>query len=304
MLSKTLFVTALAPIVWGSTYLVTVTLLPPGLPLTAAVIRALPAGLLLLLLVRRLPHGAWWWKALVLGALNIAVFFALLFVAAYRLPGGVAATVGAVQPLIVAALATLVLKDRLSRRVVLSGVAGTAGVALLVLQSQARLDPVGLTAALGGAVSMGAGVVLTKKWGQFEKPLTMTAWQLVAGGLVLTPLALVVEGVPSELSMMNVTGYLYLSLIGTAAAYVLWFRGIQRLPVTAPAFIGLLSPVMAALLGRLVLKEELSVLQGLGAALIVGAILVVTVRSPRRTLRGPRPVPRISAKAKMRTALR
>lgn len=284
MLSKTgstLLITALAPIVWGSTYLVTVALLPPGLPLTAAVLRALPAGLLLLLVVRRLPRGSWWWKALVLGGLKIGFFFALLFVAAYRLPGGVAATVGAVQPLIVAGLATWVLKDRLSLKVVLAGIAGAAGVALLVLSSQARLDTVGVLAALGGAVSMAAGIVLAKKWGKAEKPLIMTAWQLVAGGLLLVPLMLIVEGPPQELSAANLSGYLYLSVIGTAVAYVLWFRGIQRLPVTAPSFLGLLSPVVAAFLGWLVMGEQLSLLQGAGGLLVLGSILTVNVRRRR-----------------------
>lgn len=299
MLSKTaqtLLVTALAPMVWGSTYLVTVTLLPSGLPLTAAVLRAVPAGLLLLLIVRRLPRGSWWWKSLVLGGLNIGVFFALLFVAAYRLPGGVAATVGAVQPLIVAGLATWILRDRLSLPVVLSGIAGATGVALLVLQSQARLDVIGVFAALGGAVSMAAGVVLSKKWGKAEKPLTMTAWQLLGGGLLMVPLMFVVEGPPPVLSAANLAGYLYLSVVGTAVAYVLWFRGIQRLPVTAPSFLGLLSPVVAALLGWLVMGERLSPLQGLGGLLVVGSILVVAAGSRRaggvtRSLPGARSQP-------------
>ena len=66
----------LGPVIWGSTYIVTTELLPPDRPFTAALLRTLPAGLLL-----------------VLAALNIGVFQALLFVAAYRLPGGVAAVV-------------------------------------------------------------------------------------------------------------------------------------------------------------------------------------------------------------------
>ncbi len=76
-------VTALVPAIWGTTYLVTTELLPPERPLLAAVLRALPAGLLLVLLTCRLPQGVWWWKAMLLGALNIGGFFALLFVAAY-----------------------------------------------------------------------------------------------------------------------------------------------------------------------------------------------------------------------------
>ena len=99
--------TAIAPAIWGSTYLVTTGLLPQGYPLTVAMLRALPAGLILLLLVRRLPTGGWWWRSFVLGALNFSIFWALLFVSAYRLPGGVAATVGAIQPLIVLLLALI-----------------------------------------------------------------------------------------------------------------------------------------------------------------------------------------------------
>lgn len=84
--------TATAPAVWGSTYVVTTELLPAGYPLTVAMLRALPAGLLLLLLVRRLPQGVWWPRTFLLGSLNFSFFWAMLFVSAYRLPGGVAAT--------------------------------------------------------------------------------------------------------------------------------------------------------------------------------------------------------------------
>ena len=83
--------TALAPAIWGSTYLVTSEWLPPDRPFTAALLRVLPAGLLLLLITRHSPAAPDRWRLLVLSALNIGVFQALLFVAAYRLPGGLAA---------------------------------------------------------------------------------------------------------------------------------------------------------------------------------------------------------------------
>src|SRR6476659_1783882 len=92
----TLALAALAPIAWGSTYAVTTEFLPPGRPLFTALMRALPAGLALLALTRTPPCGAWIWRAAVLGMLNIGTFFPLLFLAAYRLPGGVAAVLGAV----------------------------------------------------------------------------------------------------------------------------------------------------------------------------------------------------------------
>lgn len=97
--------TAAAPAIWGSTYIVTSEYLPPDRPFTAALIRTLPAGLLLLLLTRRLPSRQDGWRLMVLGTLNIGIFQALLFVAAYRLPGGLAAVLGAIQPLLVMVLA-------------------------------------------------------------------------------------------------------------------------------------------------------------------------------------------------------
>ncbi|RQW97557.1 EamA family transporter, partial [Micromonospora globispora] len=104
--------TAAAPTAWGTTYLVTSELLPADRPLWSGVLRALPAGLLLLAVTRHRPHGAWWWRAAVLGALNIGAFFPLLFYAAYRLPGGTAAVLGAAQPLLVAALSVVALGER------------------------------------------------------------------------------------------------------------------------------------------------------------------------------------------------
>lgn len=278
----TVLVTALAPAIWGTTYLVTTELLPPDRPLLAAVLRALPAGLLLLAVTRRLPHGVWWWRAFALGALNIGVFLALLFIAAYRLPGGVAATVGAVQPLFAAGLSAGLLGERLSPRTVVAGLAGVGGVSLLVLRSDARLDTVGVAAALGGALVMAAGVVLAKRWTSPAPLLATTGWQLVAGGLLLLPVALAVEGPPpSTLTGANLAGYAYLSIIGAAVAYALWFRGIRALPTTAVSFLALLSPLVATLLGMVVLGQQLNTLQAVGGLVVLGALVTAQTTDTR-----------------------
>ena len=266
--------TALTPVVWGTTYLVATGFLPDERPLLAAAMRALPAGLLLVAFFRRLPKGDWWWKVGVLGALNIGLFFALLFVAAYRLPGGVAATVGAVQPLVVSALAWPLLAERFSRSKAVAGVLGVSGVWLLVSRGEAALDPVGLAAALGAAISMASGVVLTKRWGRPAPLLLFTGWQLVAGGLLLAPLALVFEGPPPRLGLTEAAGFVYLGLVGTVFAYALWFRGIERLPASAVSFLSLLSPLVATALGFLVLGETLTPTQLLGALTVFAGVLL------------------------------
>ncbi|MER5264150.1 EamA family transporter [Actinosynnema sp. NPDC002837] len=270
--------TALAPAVWGTTYYVTTEYLPPDRPLLAGLLRALPAGLLLVAVTRQLPKGDWWWRSLVLGTLNIGVFLPLLFLAAYRLPGGVAATVGAVQPLVVAGLAVVLLGQRMTARVALAGVAGVVGVALLVLRADARLDWVGVAAALGGAVVMAAGVVLSKRWTTPAPLLAVTGWQLVAGGVVLLPVTLLVEGPPPALTAANVGGFVYLGVIGGALSYALWFRGIRVLAATQVTFLGLLSPVVATAVGWLVLSQDLTALQVVGAVVVLGALVTAQLK--------------------------
>lgn len=274
--------TALTPAIWGTTFLVTTELLPPDRPLLAALIRVLPAGLLLLATARRLPSGDWWWRSLVLGTLNIGLFAPLLFVAAYRLPGGVAAIAGALQPLVVAGLAAVLLGQRLSPRTAVAAVAGVAGMSLLVLQANARLDPVGLAAAFAGTLAMASGVVLSKHWTTSAPLLAVTGWQLVAGGLLLLPVTLVFEGLPTEpLTAANLAGYGYLTTVGTALAYSLWFWGIRALPPTNVSFLGLLSPLVATALGWGVLDQRLTAAQGLGGLVVLAAVVIAQLRTGR-----------------------
>jgi len=268
--------TAIAPLTWGSTYAVTTQWLPPGQPLSTAAVRALPAGLLLAAVTRTLPKGVWWWRAAVLGTLNIGAFFALLFVAAYRLPGGMAAVLGAIQPLLVAGLSVPLLAQRPSRLTLAAGLVGVGGVALVVLQAVSRPDPLGVAAGLAGAAAMATGIVLGKRWGRPKgvSVLAFTGWQLTFGGLLLAPAALLAEGLPRHLSATNLGGYLYLAGINTLLAYWLWFRGTAKLPSTALSFLSLLSPVGAALIGWVALSQHLSPLQIVGLLLaLAGTVL-------------------------------
>jgi probable blue pigment (indigoidine) exporter len=276
--------TAVAPVLWGCTYLVTTELLPPGYPITVSMLRALPAGLLLLLLVRRLPAGRWWWRSLVLGATNITLFWICLFVGAYRLPGGVAATVGAVQPLLVLGLSALVLRSRVPAGAVAGALLGVGGVALLVLTPGARLDALGVGATLLGAASMALGVVLTRRWGAGLPLLTLTAWQLTAGGLLLVPLAVALEPALPPPTVGSVGGILFLALPGAVLSYILWFRGIAQLGPPRVTLLGLLSPLTAVLLGWAVRGEALEPPQALGALLVLSSIVLGRSPAPRRAL--------------------
>jgi probable blue pigment (indigoidine) exporter len=273
-LTMLLATTALAPLSWGTTYAVTTEFLPHNRPLLAGAIRALPAGLVLLSFTRVLPKGAWWWKSALLGTLNIGAFFAFLFLAASRLHGGVAAALGAIQPLISAGLAAFVLKERLRKQTAIAGVLGVLGVTMIVLQPGAHLDALGVAAGLGGALSMACGVTLTKRWKPDVPLLAFTSWQLCAGGILLAFASLLVEGRPPQLTGRNTVGFLWLAVVGTALAYSLWFRGIGRLPIANVTLLALCSPVVAVAIGYLFLAQHLGALQVAGVAVVLGALWV------------------------------
>lgn len=284
--------TAIAPIVWGTTYIVTTKLLPPGHPMFAAMMRSLPAGLIALLISRQLPHGVWVLRSFVLGVLNMGAFFPLLFVAAQNLPGGVAATLGASQPIMVAFLTVGILHQRLSGLSLLWGVIGVVGVGLVVLGPGAGMNAVGVAAGLAGAASMAVGVTLAKKWGRppGASAIAFAGWQLTAAGLMLLLPALLIDGVPT-IDAKAWLGYAWLGIVGALLAYSLWFAGIRQLPVTATALLGLLSPLVAALLGAVLAGESLAPIQLVGFGLALAAMVAGQLTAKPASLPPPKGSP-------------
>jgi probable blue pigment (indigoidine) exporter len=284
---RALALTAFAPAAWGTTYLVTERLLPPDRPLLSATLRALPTGLVLLAATRRLPSGEWWWRAALLGLCNIGLFFPLLFLAAYRLPGGLASTLQATSPLAVMALAALVIGERAGRRRVVAAGVGLIGVTLLVLRSPGHLDPLGLTAAFGSVVVSALGFVLIKRWTPPVDMLTLVSWQLVVGGAALLPVAWVVEGPPPHMGTAAVSGYLWLMVAGTGVAYWCWFTGLRAMPAGAVALVGLVNPVVGTGLGVVVAGEAFGWTQALGVLLVLGGVIAGQTRASgeRRVVR-------------------
>jgi len=296
---RILFTAALAPLIWGSTFFVTTQFLPGWPPLWVAALRALPMGLLLLLWTRsRLPR-AWWGRTATLGLLSMGVFWALLFIAVYRLPGGVAATVGAINPLVVALLAGPLLGERLRPYTLGAAALGIVGVAMVVLGPSARLDVWGILAAVGGNLSSALGGVLTRRWGQppLLKLMGFIGWQLCAAGVFLLVLALTLGGSLPALEGRNLGALAYLGLLGAGLTFAVWIRGLQRLPASRIAILGLLSPVMALTLDVLVLHKTLSSVQVLGVVLVLSGIVLeqsfasrrasVTLKSARATPHSP-----------------
>lgn len=233
-------------------------------------IRALPAGLILLLIARRLPHGEWWWKSLVLGALNVGGFFVLIFVAGARLPSSLAASLMSTSAAVMMLFAWLLLRQRPTLAATLGALSGIGGVALMMGVGSGPVDAWGVAASLGAMASSSLGFILAARWGSGLPATTVTAWQLTLGGLMIVPFAAGFEGAPPHLDPPAVLGFAYVTVIATALGYVVWFRGLQKLPAATVGMIGLLNPVTGVALGVAFAGEVF------GAPQVIGFVLVLT----------------------------
>ena len=273
--SRFAYVSALTPLIFGTTYLLTTNFLPPDRPLLAALMRSLPTGLVLVV-GSKLPSRVWLSRFLLLSVLWASAVFPLLFFAAYHLPGGVAAVINSLGPICVVLVGVPILGTAIRRVQLIAGGLGVLGVALLVLRSNAKLDALGILAMVAVVVMMAFGTVLTKRWGNPPGmgPIRVTGWTFLFAGLTLLPFTLAFEGLPSSVTPKEVGGLVYLVVISGIFAYALWFWGIGQLTAASVTFLGLLNPIMAALLGWWVLDQRLNLLQLVGAALVLVSVVL------------------------------
>lgn len=271
---KDTLITMLAPILWGSTYAITSLLIPINKPIFVALMRGLPIGLILLIYYRQFPKGIWLLKSIILGTLNIGGFFLFLFISVYRLPGGIASILGSVQPIFTIFFSWLLLKETPTKNSLIAVLMTITGVSLLLLKTNAAIDPIGIMSALAGAIFMSLGVVLTKYW---DKPsginnMTFTSWQLFFGSLILIPITFLVEGGIPSLNITNILGLFILGVFNTGLGYYLWFRGISKLSPTKVSFLGPVNPLTAFLLGFIFLKQTINFIQILGVLIIIFSV--------------------------------
>jgi drug/metabolite transporter (DMT)-like permease len=281
-----LLITAVAPIAWGSSYVVTHQLLPPDAPLWGALLRALPAGLILLALSRRLPRGSWWWRSLLLGAVNVGGFFVLIYITGQRLASGLAATLMSSAALVMMLFAWALLHQRPRLIAAIGAFVGLLGVAIMMGVGGGPVDGWGVAASLAAMVASSFGFILTARWGAQVPAITMSSWQLVGGALLLIPVALVLEGPPPTLTPSSTLGFVYLTVVATAVAYAAWFTGLRRLPASVVGVVGLLNPVTGVALGVAIGGEAFGVPQGVGLGLVLAGIGLGSLPARRSTPAG------------------
>ncbi len=289
-----LFLAMIPAFLWGTTYAVTQETLANWPALLLGALRALPAGLLLIALKPSLPTKTQWRPIVIIGCINIGVFFSLIFLMALRLPSAVA-SVGMVSvPVFAMIIYWVVYKQKPSLLKLACGLGLVVFAWALFNPSSMTLDPIGMLAMLGAISCIVIGSLLTQALGKSMHWYGVVTWQLIIGGFGLSLAALVqyliqpdAFAVMTSVSVTNVVGLVWIIVLNTALAYALYVWLLQRMSVVDFTFAGVANPIAGVLFGWLLLGETFHIVQyALMAAMIVFSMLpqvMVKVRQIRST---------------------
>ncbi|CAH1521010.1 conserved membrane hypothetical protein [Vibrio owensii] len=267
---------------WGTTYAVTQFTLPDWPPVLLGALRALPAGLLLLAIKPSLPKKQDWKILLVLGTINIALFFGLIFVMALTLPSAISG-VGMISVPVFAMLFGWVVYKR--QPSLIHGISGAALIALawfLFDPSSITLNPIGLIAMLSAIMCIVIGSSVTKSLGARMHWWTVLTWQLILGGIILSIAAATFASFNPEpyvsalqnASLRNVGGLLWVIVLNTALGYGMYVWLLQRMSVVDFTFGGIANPVAGIVSGLVLMGESFTPIQ---YSLMLGMILMSLV---------------------------
>jgi len=275
-------------LIWGSTWLlikVGLEFLPPFL---FAGIRFAVASVFLLFLVpvlhARIPRDAFSWGVMILlGIFQVTLVYGLTFWGEQYISSGLTAVLSATFPFFVVIFAHVLTKTEfITRRKIIGIFCAFVGVIIIFWQSlgsgqasSSQLSLLGSLAIVGSAASAGLGTVIAKKYSSRIAPASNVMVQSMVGSVTLLVAGVVTErGIPFEFSPTAIAAVLYLGVFGSALAYVGWYWLFTKTTATNSSLILLVTPVIALLLGWLILQEELEPVVAMGTLLILSGVYV------------------------------
>lgn len=275
-------------LVWGSTYLAIAIAVQTLPPLLSAGLRFVVAGLLLLawlgarraelrVSARELRGAA------IVGLLLLAGGNGLVVLAERSVPSGVTALIIASVPLCIV-IYRAIAGERPSRDLVAGVLLGLAGVAVLVVPGGASgsIDPVGVLMLFGATLSWALGTFISPRLESPRNALLSTAYQMLAGGAALLVIGVVTGEAaridPATFSIRSLVALGYLVVFGSIVAFSAYTWLLQHASVSLVATYAFVNPVVAVVLGALVLSEPITPTIVTGAAVIVAAVAFIVIR--------------------------
>ena len=279
--------------IWGSTWLFIKLGLADLPPITFAAIRFVIACVILfsLIRIRRIPlprARADWILLASSGILSFGLNYGLVFWGEQYITSGLAALLQATLPAFGLVFAHFHLPaERLSWTKIGGVVLGVFGVGVVFsnqLAVSGRQALAGCVALILSAMFAAYSNVLVKAFGKHLNPAVLSAGQMLFGLLLLLAVGLPLEGNPLRFhwTPMAVIAMLYLAIVGSVIAFLLYYWLVLNMDVTKSMLIALVTPVVAVLLGMLVLDEEFSWRTLAGGAMIILGIGLIVVRKARK----------------------
>lgn len=272
--------------------------LPFAPPLRFAALRAGLGGLALLALLAALrqpllpSRGGWGW-VLGLALTTTTLAFGAMFLSPGRTGAGLASVLGNLQPLLIVALAALLLGEPVTPGKGVALALGAAGVLLISAAALAGPDAYGLSGALlalTASASLAVGSVLAARMGDQPRLLALTAWQLLVGSVpLLGAVALLERDAAVSWSPTFIGLLLFLAVVGTAVPTPLWYWLVRGGDVGRLAMGLFLVPVFGLALAAVVFGERVGLTEGLGIGLALAGTAVAMWESHRHP--PPRPTP-------------
>jgi drug/metabolite transporter (DMT)-like permease len=268
-------------LIWGYNWVMMKVAVAYAPPFAFAAIRFLGGAVVLMATMKlmgrslRIPEMKARWRVVCLiGLLQTALCFGLVTWALSSGAAGRSAVLNYTMPLWVLVFSVLLLKERVPAAQWAAAALALAGILLISVDGGRAGSLPAVMLALAAGLAWGLGVVVTKKGtraGPMD-PMALTAWQMLAGGLILCLVAFIVPEGPIDWSPAFIGALLYNIGPATPLAYVIWFTLLNRLDAGLASLGILLTPLLGLLLSALQLGERPGLVEGVGMGLILLAI--------------------------------
>lgn len=243
-------------------------------------IAGVPAALFLAVMRPRLPGWQDAWRFGFGGLVFVAGYTVLLNLGQQTVSAGAASFIININPMITAALAMIVLGERFTASQWLGSAISLSGVGLIALGQNGAAGELGLGVllVLGAALCNSLTTIVQKPLFARHKPLTVTAWNMVVGGLLLTPFLPSGIAQAQAASSESLYAMLYLAIVPSLITYATWTTLLSRLPAARASNLLYAAPPVATLISFLWLGEVPTLFGIIGGAMALGGVVIVNLK--------------------------